>query len=130
MKSEPEHILVVEDQPAHRNVLAFNLTQAGFRVTVAASPVKAFALAQHEQFDLIITDYYLPDYSGSDFVKLLRKTDNYVATPVVMLTGRAEELNVQALRDTLSVLVLSKPCSMARLLEIVSKCLEAVRTTC
>ena len=130
MNSPSEHVLVVEDQPAHRNVVAFNLSKAGFQVTTAASPVKALALAKHEQFDAVITDYYMPDYSGTDFVKLLRESDGYLATPIILLTARADELNLQRIRDELSVLVLSKPCSMARLVETVTKCLDLARSSC
>jgi len=123
MTFEPQHILVLEDDPTHRNVIAFNLTHAGFRVTTAAESAKALSLAQHDHFDLVITDYYLPDYPGTDFVKLLREFDGYEHVPAILLTGRAEELDQKRLRDELLILLLSKPCAMARLVDTVSKCL-------
>ena len=128
--SQSEHILVVDDLSAHRNVVAFNLAKAGFRVTAAAHPARALASAHHEQFDLVITDYYMPDYSGTDFVRKLREIDSYVATPIIMLTARANELNLDHLRDELSVLVVPKPCSMTCLLDKVSKCLAIARSAC
>ena len=124
MNSQPEHILVLEDHAPHRNVVAFSLAKAGYKVTAAAEAGKALSLAQYEHFDLIIiVDYYLPDYPGTDLVKQLRETDEYKQTPVILLTGRAEELNLERLRESLSVLVLSKPCPMAHLVDTVSKCL-------
>jgi two-component system phosphate regulon response regulator PhoB len=124
MSSQSAHILVLEDHPTHRNVMTFNLTKAGFTVTTATEAAKALLLATHEHFDLIITDYYLPDYPGTDFVKLLRETDEYKHTPVILLTGRAEELDRQHLAEELLILVLAKPCPMGDLVGTVSKCLE------
>lgn len=121
--SEPRRILVLEDDPKHRNVIAFNLTHAGFSVTTAAEAVKALFLAKQDRFDLVITDYYLPDYPGTDFVRLLRGFDGYEHVPAILLTGRAEELDQERLRDELLILLLSKPCAMACLVDTVSKCL-------
>ncbi len=128
MESRTEHILVVDDYSAHRNAVAFGLTKAGFRVSAAASATKAMMLAEHEDFDLVITDYYMPDFTGSDLVKKLRENDKYVSIPIILLTGRTNELNVRQLRDDLSVLVVSKPCPTKHLAELVSKCLEMARS--
>jgi CheY-like chemotaxis protein len=124
MESEPMHILVLEDHPTHRNVVVFNLTKAGYRVTTAAESAKALLLAEHEHFDLVVTDYYLPDYPGTDFVRLLRQRDDYRHTPVILLTGRAEELDRKRLREELLVLVVPKPCPMADLVDTVARCLS------
>lgn len=128
-RSKPMHILVVEDNPAHANVLAFNLRKAGYCVATVAEAVGAVRLAVREHFDLIIVDYYLPDYLGTDFVKILRMIHSYSHTPVILLTARAEELNQKRVRDELLVLLMSKPCSMADLLATVSKCLALAHST-
>ncbi len=128
--SNSEHILVVDDYSAHRNAIAFALSQAGFRVAAAADAARALTLAQKDQFDLIITDYYMPDYSGTDLVKKLREEEKYAKTPIILLTARAGELNKQHLREDLSVFVVSKPCSTNHLVHIVTKCLAAARSAC
>ncbi|NQU20388.1 MAG: response regulator [Candidatus Nealsonbacteria bacterium] len=125
MNSQTQHILVVEDDSVQRNVVSFNLAKAGFRVTVAADVTCALKLVEHEHFDLIITDYYLPDLTGTDFVEKLRKIEEYAGTPVIFLTGRAKELNQEYLHDSLSALVVSKPYNVAQLMNIVSECLLA-----
>jgi two-component system chemotaxis response regulator CheY len=122
-KSEPDHILVVDDYSAHRNALSFSLSKAGFKVSAAADAARALKLADNEHFDLVITDYYMPDYSGSDFIKKLRENEKYANTPTILLTARADELNLDRLRDDLSVLVVAKPCSTKHLVEMVTKCL-------
>ena len=127
---QPEHILVLEDEPTHRDVVAYHLASGGFRVATAAEATEALFLAQQEHFDLVLADYYLPDYPATDFVKLLREIDEYRRVPVILLTARADELNRQHLRDDLGLLVLSKPCSMESLLHTVSKCLAIARGAC
>ena len=123
MSAAAPSILLLEDNPTHRNVCAFNLTNAGYRVTIAGLSAKALVLARQQPFDLILTDYYLPDYPGTDFIRLLRQVDGYQRTPVILLTARAEELNADKLRDELLVSMLSKPCTMEKLVGTVSECL-------
>lgn len=130
MESQSGHILVVDDDPTHRNVIAFGLTKAGFKVSAAASVTKALMLAEHSHFDLVITDYFIPDYTGTDLARRLREMDDYTNTPIILLTGRAEELNTQRVRNDLSVLVVSKPFSMTNLMDMVSKCLALARSAC
>lgn len=129
MDSQSEHILVLEDGDTYRSIVEFNLSQAGLRVASAATAVEALLLARQEHFDLVIADYYLPDYPGTDFVRLLRKTDGYRDTPVILLTAWADELDRQRLCEDLLVLVLSKSCSMRQLLDVVFKCVAIVRLT-
>jgi DNA-binding response OmpR family regulator len=127
MDSESHHILVLEDGSAYRTVVAFNLSQIGFRVTAAAEAEKALVLARHEHFDLAIVDYYLPDLPGTDFIKLLRQMGGYENVPIIMLTARAKELNLRYLRDDLSAVVLEKTCGMKCLRNTVRECLKTAR---
>jgi CheY-like chemotaxis protein len=129
MTFEPPHILVLEDDSAHRKVIEFNLIQAGFKVTTAAESAKALSRATRDHFDLVIADYYLPDYPGTDFIRLLREFDGYKDVPAILLTGRADELDRKRLRNELSVLLLSKPYPMAQLVDTVSKCLAIKEPT-
>ena len=129
MDSQSEHVLVLEDGDTYRSIVEFNLSQAGLRVATAATAVEALLLARQEHFDLVIADYYLPDYPGTDFVRLLRKMDDYRNTPVILLTAWADELDRQRLCEDLLVLVLSKSCRMRQLLDAVFKCLAVVRLT-
>ncbi len=123
MNSQPKHILVLEDDANFREIVEFALSNAGFKVTTAAEAVNAVLLAQQEHFDLVVTDYYLPDYPGTDFIRLLREIDGYQHVPVILCSGRASELNKQHLRDDLSILVMSKVCPMKELVDKISGCL-------
>ena len=128
MDLQSKHILVLEDNPICRDVVEFALSNVGLSVTAEARATDALLRARRKQFDLVISDYYLPDYPGTDFVRLLRDSDGYEDVPAILLTGRADELDCRRLRDDLFLLVLSKDCGSLQLLVAVFKCLAAVRS--
>ncbi len=124
---KPKHVLVLEDDPTCVATLEFTLRSAGLKVSVATKAVDALVLARQRQFDLVISDYLLPDYPGTDFIRLLRKGGQYEDVPVILFTARADELDQQRLFEDLFVLILAKGCSSKCLLTAVFKCLAAVR---
>jgi DNA-binding response OmpR family regulator len=80
-------VLVVDDEPAIRESLAFALKREGFGVLEAASLREARALVD-EQAELIILDLVLPDGNGLDFLRGLRARSDI---PVIVLTSRDDE---------------------------------------
>jgi len=82
-------ILVVEDEPAVRELLAFHLAQAGFRVSEAATLAEAWE--QVDEADVVVLDWMLPDGSGIDWLRRLRARPKGERQPVLMLTARASE---------------------------------------
>ena len=127
MSPSRPHVLVLEDAPTYRQIVVSNLSNAGFRVSAAAEVGRALSLAEHERFDLAIVDYYLPDYPGTEFIKRLRAVPRYEHLPIIVLTARDEELNLDYLRNKLAVVVLSKSCTMRHVLDAVSECLATAR---
>jgi DNA-binding response OmpR family regulator len=83
----PPRVLVVDDEPAIRESLAFALKREGFGVLEAASLREAHALVD-EQAELIILDLVLPDGNGLDFLRALRARSD---VPVIVLTSRDDE---------------------------------------
>jgi two-component system catabolic regulation response regulator CreB len=79
-------ILVVDDEPAIRESLAFALRRDGFSIEEAASLKEA--RARLEGIDLVILDLVLPDGNGLDFLRALRAQSD---VPVIVLTSRDEE---------------------------------------
>ena len=84
------HILLIDDDDLLRRSLAFNLHQAGYRVSTAASAEDGLALAQQDQPDLVLLDVGLPDMNGLDALKHLRDGP---AVSVILLTARRRELD-------------------------------------
>ncbi|HUI11466.1 MAG TPA: response regulator transcription factor [Bacteroidota bacterium] len=84
-------ILVIEDDPPIARGIELALEAEHFRVLVAPTGEKGFALAQRENVDLITLDLMLPDRSGEDVCRDLRKKG--VGTPILMLSSRKEEMD-------------------------------------
>ncbi len=83
-------ILVVDDEQAVTDLLAYNLRKANYRVLTAANGNDALRLAQEAGPDLILLDVMIPDMDGLDVCRELRKSSN---TPVIMITARGEEVD-------------------------------------
>ncbi len=84
------HILVVEDEPSIADTLLFVLQGEGFSVTWKTLAGEALALLQTTPVDLVIMDVGLPDITGFEACKQLRKFSN---VPVIFLTARGDELD-------------------------------------
>src|SRR5580658_5277060 len=86
-------LLIIEDEEAIRDMLRFSLPKNEFNLIDAENTSKAMKLLSHHIPDLIILDWMLPDMSGIDFIKQIRKQDIMKDTPIIMLTAKAEEDN-------------------------------------
>jgi two-component system phosphate regulon response regulator PhoB len=84
-------ILVVEDEEPIRQMIAFNLTRAGFEVDEAEDSSSARLRIADCRPDLLLVDWMLPDSSGLELTRTLRREDANKDIPIIMLTARAEE---------------------------------------
>jgi two-component system, OmpR family, phosphate regulon response regulator PhoB len=84
-------ILVVEDEPAIAELIAVNLSFAGHKVLRAADARQGRTLITAELPDLILLDWMLPDKSGIEFARELRREERTREVPVIMLTARTDE---------------------------------------
>jgi two-component system phosphate regulon response regulator PhoB len=84
-------VLVVEDEEAIRDMLTFNLTRAGFHVTGAGSGSEARAAIANQFPDVVLMDWMLPDVSGLELTRQLKRATDTREIPVLMLTARAAE---------------------------------------
>ncbi len=85
------NILLVEDEPAIQELIAFNLTQAGHHVMRADSVEAAQSIVRSALPDLILLDWMLPGISGIDYARKLRADERTKQIPLIMLTARSEE---------------------------------------
>ncbi|MDO5710435.1 MAG: response regulator transcription factor [Micrococcales bacterium] len=86
-QSQPEaRLLVVEDEPNIRELLATSLRYAGFEVYTAGDGAAAIEVAEREQPDLVVLDVMLPDMDGFAVTRRLRETGRLM--PIVFVTAR------------------------------------------
>jgi two-component system OmpR family response regulator len=83
-------LLIVEDDKTLLDVLKYNFTKEGYRVLTASDGVQALGVARNEHPDAIILDVMLPQMSGFEVCRILRKE---MGTPILMLTARDEEVD-------------------------------------
>jgi len=84
-------ILIVEDEPAIQELLAFNITQAGFRALRAEDAESAWLQIRQDLPDLILLDWMLPNTSGPLLARQFRSEARTSNIPIIMLTARGEE---------------------------------------
>jgi two-component system, OmpR family, phosphate regulon response regulator PhoB len=92
-RSGQPRVLLVEDEPAQRTVLAYNLEAEGFAVTQADNGEDAMVLVDEEDPDIIILDWMMPKVSGIEVCRRLKMRPDTRAIPIIMLSARAEEVD-------------------------------------
>ena len=86
-------VLVVEDEPAQREVLGYNLEAEGFRVVRAENGEDGLLLVDEEQPDIIVLDWMLPNVSGIEVCRQLKTRTETRNVPIIMLSARSEEVD-------------------------------------
>jgi two-component system phosphate regulon response regulator PhoB len=84
-------VLIVEDEPAIYELLAYNLEAEGFRTRVVESGDDVHHAIADELPDLLLLDWMLPGLSGIDVCRLIRARPETQKLPIIMLTARGEE---------------------------------------
>jgi two-component system phosphate regulon response regulator PhoB len=84
-------ILIVEDEPSIAELIAINLSHAGYEVQRAMQTDLALAIMKDQLPSLIILDWMLPGKSGVQFAKELRANEKTKSLPILMLTAKSEE---------------------------------------
>jgi two-component system phosphate regulon response regulator PhoB len=90
-KAVEQRVLVVEDEPAIRDMIAFALKRASLVPMLAEDARKAQHLIAERLPDLILLDWMLPGTSGLELARRLRREDLTREIPIIMLTARGEE---------------------------------------
>ncbi len=122
MLPTPKLALVAEDNAALRRVIAFTLRNAGFEVTDACDGLVAWEVAEHQAFDLVVTDQQMPNLNGLELIERLRASDSNAETPIVLLTAKGLELEIDQVRERYGVAeMLTKPFSPSQLSAIAER---------
>ena len=93
MSTEQPLVLIVEDEPAQREVLSYNLKAEGFRVVGAETGDDALLLVEEEAPDVIVLDWMLPGVSGIEICRRLKTRAETRSVPSIMLSARSEEVD-------------------------------------
>jgi two-component system alkaline phosphatase synthesis response regulator PhoP len=89
-----EHILVVDDEEDILELVSYNLTKAGYRVSTVASGEEAIKVARSKLPGLVILDLMLPRVDGLEVCNTLKRDPRTANIPIVMLTARGDEADI------------------------------------
>jgi DNA-binding response OmpR family regulator len=120
----PEIILIVEDEPALQETLAYNLKKEGYTVETVGNGRVALETARRLKPDLLLLDLMLPELDGFEVARILRKE---MTTPILMLTARDDEIDRVVGLEMGADDYLTKPFSMRELIARVKAQLRRAR---
>ena len=124
MNSNPRRVLVVEDHLAMAGVIQFALRKAGLDVTLARHGRAAWELLQEQEFDLVFSDFQMPEVSGGQLRELMCGDARLAQVPFVLVTAKGMELDEAYYRDELSVRqIVYKPFSPRALMQLADEIL-------
>ncbi|TCL09447.1 winged helix family two component transcriptional regulator [Shimia isoporae] len=127
MSKDHPTVLVVEDEPAQREVLAYNLQAEGFHVETAPDGDEALIIVDELLPDIIVLDWMLPGTSGIEVCRRLKTRAETNGIPIIMLSARSEEVDrVRGLETGADDYVI-KPYSVLELMARVRNQIRRVR---
>jgi len=90
--ADTEHVLVVDDDPAIRSLLAAHFERLGWRASTAADARQTWAILSQSPVDVVVLDVMLPGTDGLQILTQMRRGE-HAATPVVMLTALGDDVD-------------------------------------
>lgn len=93
MSTDKPLVLLVEDEPAQREILRYNLASEGYDVSIAENGDDALVLVEEIGPDLILLDWMLPGVSGIEICRRVKSRKASVDIPVIMLSARSDEMD-------------------------------------
>lgn len=127
MSVDQMQVLLVEDEPAQREVLAYNLEAEGYHVRRAENGEEAMMLIDEAAPDLIILDWMMPLLSGIEVCRRVKSRPETRAIPVIMLSARSEEVDAVRGLDTGADDYVIKPYNLRELMARVRNQLRRTR---
>lgn len=126
-RSDSPMVLVVDDEPAQRALLSYNLEAAGFRVATASDGEEALLVVAEEAPDVILLDWMLPRVSGIEVCRQLKAQKGGADAAIIMVSARSDESDRVRGLETGADDYITKPYSVNELLARVRANLRRVR---
>lgn len=120
-------ILIVEDETPIREMIAFHLARAGFESVEAPNCKVARQLLADEKPQLMLVDWMLPDMSGLELVRLVRRDRDNDHLAIIMLTAKAQESDKVSGLDSGADDYITKPFSSRELIARIKAALRRTR---
>lgn len=116
---KPFRLLIADDDPDVRDLLALNFEAEGFQVVCAHDGVEAEGMVRNTAPDVVVLDVMMPDWDGLDVLRSLRANPETRAVPVILLTARASDADVWEGWKTGTDYYMTKPFDIDELVRLV-----------
>ena len=120
-------ILIVDDDPAIREMISLALTSGGYEVQQAGNTMDARQAIARQIPDLVLLDWMLPGQSGFEFARSLQRNASFKQVPIIMLTARGQEEDKVAALEAGADDYVAKPFSISELLARIKAVLRRTR---
>ncbi|HDQ45227.1 MAG TPA: response regulator [bacterium] len=117
--TDKKHILAIEDDPTYIRLLKTYLEAKGYQVTIISDGLKALNSVRQIMPDLIITDLMLPGLDGHKFCRMVKFDKNTAHIPIIMLTARDLDKEVELAKKVGADIFLSKTKPIQELLKVI-----------
>jgi DNA-binding response OmpR family regulator len=122
-------ILVAEDEPDIRELLAFTLKYGGFDVITVANGQEAIEQAQQSKPDMILLDVRMPRMTGYEACKVLKEKPETAGIPIVFLSAKGQEAEVERGIEAGAIDYILKPFAPDTLISHIKKLLDSADST-
>ena len=117
-------ILVVDDSPTIRRVVAAILEARGYRALLAGDGQEALEMLGTEEVDLVLLDFVMPRMNGYQFCRELRADPNLKTLPVVLMSAKGDKIRGQFVQQTGAIDAITKPFDARGLIAVVEGALK------
>jgi len=124
MSDEQKTVVVVEDEPDAAELFAEMMRVSGFRVLKTYSSTPAISLIAQEKPDVVILDIMMPDISGLEVLRFMRREEELMDTPVIVVSAKSMPSDIREGLEAGATLYLTKPVGYLDLKKSVEKVVQ------
>lgn len=125
MSEDQKTVIVVEDEPDAAELFAEMMRVTGFRVLKTYSSTPAISLIAREQPDVVILDIMMPDISGLEVLRFMRRDPKLKTTPVIVVSARSMPSDIREGLEAGATIYLTKPVGYLDLKKSVDQVMQA-----
>jgi len=112
-------ILIIDDEPNVQEVLAKSLASRGYTVETAGDGEQGLARLAASEFDVILCDFRMPNFSGMDFYRRIKSDRPHMARKIIFITGDTANLATRRFIEENDLTILEKPFELPDLLQVI-----------
>ena len=124
MNDQTRTVMVVEDEPDAAELFAEMMRVSGFQVTKLSSSAPAIAALASERPDLVILDIMMPDVSGLEVLRFMRRDPDLAVIPVIVVSAKSMPLDIKTGMDAGASIYLTKPVGFLDLKKAVERVMD------